>query len=338
MDRKTRVYNAMMGKPVDRIPFSFWYHFTGDHAKGEACVKAHMDYYQRSKVDYMKIMSDGFMGPQAYDVQKVSDWAKIKPLGKNCDYYRGQVERAKRINEELKGDCLTFYNIFAPFTIMRWAGDEMVMAHLREDEQTTRKGLEVITEDVATLVRGLIEEAGCTGIYLSLQAGEKTRFTYDEYRRIVMPSDLTALNAANALSDINIAHLCGWAGDANNLELWRDYPARAFNWAISIDKMSLIEGREFFGGKTTVIGGFDNRKEALLYKNGTKEEIKAFAKKIVLDYEAACGTRDGLIIGADCTIWFDVDDTRFAWVLEALEEIWPAGKIWYCPRGGVRIQ
>lgn len=320
MDKRTRVLNALSGKPVDRVPFSFWYHFTGERAKGEACVKAHMDYYRRAKVDYMKIMSDGFAGPMDYDVKKASDWKNIKPLSKNSEYYRGQVERAKRINDELQGDCLTFYNVFAPFSVMRWSGDEMIMEHLREDEQSTLKGLGIIAEDVQTLARGLIEEGGCTGIYMALQGAEKKRFTYDEYRAFVAPSDLAVLNAARDAGGINIAHLCGWAGDPNNLAVWRDYPAQAFNWAIYIDNMTLVEGREFFGGKA-VIGGFDNRKDALLYKNGSKDEIKAFAKKIVLDYEKAFGNRDGLIVGADCTIWFDVDDTRFAYVLEALEEL-----------------
>lgn len=321
MDKKTRVRNAMMGQPVDRTPFSFWYHFSGENAKGDACVKAHMDYYRRAKVDYMKIMSDGFGGPMDYGVKKASDWAKIKPLHKDSEYFRGQVERAKKINDALQGDCLTFYNIFAPFSVMRWAGDQMVMEHLREDEKSTLSGLSAIAEDVATLARGLIEEGGCTGIYMALQGAERDRFTVDEYKRLISPSDLQVLSAANAVSEINIAHLCGWAGDKNNLEVWRDYPARAFNWAIYIDDMTLVEGRKFFGGDKTVIGGFDNRRDALLYKNGTKDEIKAFTKGIVDAYEKAYGNNQGLIVGADCTIWYDVDDTRFAYVLEALEEI-----------------
>ncbi len=321
MDKKTRVWNAMFGKPVDRVPFSFWYHFTGDDAQGEGCVRAHMAYYARTNVDYVKIMSDGFAGPTEYGVGKASDWANIRPMGKGCEYYRGQVERAKRVNDALQGDCPTFYNIFAPFSVMRWAGDAMVMAHLREDETSTLQGLSVIAEDVATLARGLIEEGGCTGIYMALQGAEKNRFSGEEYRRLVMPSDLAVLNAANAVSEINIAHLCGWAGDPNNLEVWRDYPARAFNWAIFIDKMDLVEGRKFFGGDRTVIGGFDNRRGTLLHESGSKEEIKAFAKKTVEDYVAAYGGNEGLIIGADCTIWLDVDDARFRWVLEALEEL-----------------
>ena len=119
---------------------------------------------------------------------------------------------------------------------------------------------------------------------------------------------------------MNIAHLCGWAGDANNLEIWKDYPAKAFNWAIFIEGMNLVEGKKFFGGKT-VIGGFDNRKGMLLHSSGTKEEVKTFAKKTVRDYVRAYGNNQGLVIGADCTIWFDVDDSRFRWVLEALEEM-----------------
>ncbi len=84
--------------------------------------------------------------------------------------------------------------------------------------------------------------------------------------------------------------------------------------------MGLAEGRRFFGGRT-VIGGFDNRRGGLLHSAGTKEEVKAFAKKTVRDYVRACGSDRSLVIGADCTVWLDVDDSRFRWVLEALEEL-----------------
>ena len=95
------------------------------------------------------------------------------------------------------------------------------------------------------------------------------------------PATFKVLAGAKEVRDMNIAHLCGWAGDANNLEVWKDYPAKAFNWAIFIENMDLIEGRKFFGGKT-VIGGFDNRRGHMLHSSGTREEIKEFTKKTVL--------------------------------------------------------
>ncbi len=321
MNKKERLENAFNGKSVDRVPFSFWYHFN-EKIGSDNGLKAHMDYYRSTGVDYMKIMSDGYDAPADYSgVKTASDWRHIPHGGKNSLYYTGQLDRVKRINDALQGDCCTFYNIFAPFSLMRHGDrEQMVMQHLKDDRESVLEGLKIISEDVLELTRALLTEGGCTGIYMALQGGEKWRFSPEEYASIVAPSDLAVLNGAREIRDMNIAHLCGWAGDANNLEIWKDYPAKAFNWAIFIEGMDLVEGKKFFGGKT-VIGGFDNRPGKLLHSAGTREEVKTFAKKTVRDYARAYGNTNGLVIGADCTIWYDVDDSRVRWVLEALEEM-----------------
>lgn len=60
MDKRTRVFNAMDKKPVDHVPVGFWYHFGGEQAKGEGCVKAHIDYVKDCDLDILKIMCDGY--------------------------------------------------------------------------------------------------------------------------------------------------------------------------------------------------------------------------------------------------------------------------------------
>jgi len=60
MDKRTRVFNAMDKKPVDHVPVGFWYHFAGEQAKGEGCVKAHVDYVKDCDLDILKIMCDGY--------------------------------------------------------------------------------------------------------------------------------------------------------------------------------------------------------------------------------------------------------------------------------------
>lgn len=80
-----------------------------------------------------------------------------------------------------------------------------------------------------------------------VQGGEYNRFTPEEYRTLITPSDLYVLEHANRYSKRNILHCCGWAGIKNNLEVWKDYPAAVFNWAVYIEGMDLKEGRECFG-------------------------------------------------------------------------------------------
>ncbi len=311
MNKTERVKNALWGKPVDRVPVSFWHHFDGADAVGQGCVDAHMRYYKATNVDYIKVMSDGISYSLTETITSASDWRKVKPQGRKSAFIADSVDRAKRLNDALQGDCLTFYNIFAPFSMIRNAtSDDMVMSHLKEDEQAVLSATAAIAEDGAELARLLIKEGGCAGIYLALQAGETWRFSAEEYARIVRPSDLMVLSEANRHSDVNIAHLCGWAGDANNMDIWKNYPSRAVNWATCIENIDLCAGRDLFPGKA-IIGGFDNRKNSLIC-TGKKEDIQAFARRLIADF----GTT-GLLIGADCTLPATIDPERVRWVVEA---------------------
>jgi len=101
-----------------------------------------------------------------------------------------------------------------------------------------------------------------------------------------------------------------WFGDADKIHIdgWQ-----VINWAVGPEGISLAEGREIFGGRT-VLGGFENGKNGLLY-TGDKAAIQAETKRII----AETGTT-GLVIGADCTIPSDIDEERIEWVREAAAE------------------
>ena len=107
----------------------------------------------------------------------------------------------------------------------------------------------IVAQDAAELSRQLIEEAGCDGIYYCVQNAEKFRFTYEEYRELVTPSDLEVLKIANHYSTNNILHCCGWAGDQNRMEVWQDYPAKAVNWAIYVEKNGFKRRKRIFPWK-----------------------------------------------------------------------------------------
>ena len=121
-------------------------------------------------------------------------------------------------------------------------------------------------------------------------------------------------DCANSYSQYNMSHLCAWAGDKNRLDLWKNVPVKAVNWAVFIEEMSLSEGREFFGGKTCV-GGFDNRPQGIL-NTGTKEEIEAEVKRLV---EAS--SKRGYIIGPDCSIHDELPEERIKWIVDAARKL-----------------
>ena len=319
MDKRERVLACMNHLTVDRPPVGFWFHFSDEQKMGAACVQAHLDYYNHVDVDLAKIMCDGYFdypNPLAQSVQKASDWYHLKPLGKNHPFLREQVDRAKAVKDGLKDDMCVFYNVFAPFSSIRYGtSDELVMAHLREDPQAVAYALGIIAEDNSTLCELLMTEAGCDGIYYCVQGGEKDRMTGETYRAYVTPSDKAVLSHANKFSPYNILHCCGWAGIPNRLENWQDYPAKVINWAVFIEEMDLVCGRAFFGGKT-VLGGCDNRKTGVLY-TGSKAEVQSFVRKLVSSFDQDTG----YMIGADCTLPADIDKKRIQWVIEAVNSL-----------------
>ena len=316
MNKRLRVLRAMDKKEVDHVPVGFWHHFSGGQAIGEACVKAHLDYYSYADADLMKIMCDGYFPyPIEIDVNKAADWYNLKPLGKDHPYIQEQVRRVKRIKEETGDERAVFYNVNAPFSSLRnGAGDELVMAHLKEDKGAVMHALGVVAQDNAAICELCIDEAKADGIYMPVQGGELYRFSYDEYREMITPSDLYVLNHANKFSDYNILHACGWAGDKNRLEVWRDYPAKTINWAVFVEEVSMEQGREYFGGRCC-LGGFQNTRPGILFY-GTKKEIQDYARNLIASFG-----KIGLIIGADCTIPAEVPNERIKWVVEAAREL-----------------
>ncbi len=324
MDKRTRVLNALNKQPVDHVPAGFWYHFAGEEAVGEGCVQAHLRYFRETDLDFIKVMCDGYFPyPITEKIEKASDWRKIQPIGKDHPFISEQVWRAKRVVEEAGKDCCVFYNVFAPFSSIRFgAGEELVMKHIKEDPLAVMHALDVIAQDNADLAERLITEAGCDGVYYCVQGGEIGRFTHEEYRKWIMPSDLYVLERANRYSENNIMHCCGWAGAKNDLTLWQNYPVKCINWAVYVEEMPLEEGRSFWGGRA-VLGGFQTQHidaactqyEGILY-TGTKEEVQAFTRETILKYGKL-----GLMLGGDCTIASFIDYERLRWVVEAARQV-----------------
>lgn len=318
MNKRERVLAALNNLPVDRPPVGFWFHFQADQGVGEACVKAHLDYYNHIDVDMVKIMCDSYFdypNPVAKSVRSPQDWYGMQPLGPDSPFIREQVARAKAVKAGLKDDMVVIYNVFAPFSLIRFGtSDELVTRHLQEDPKAVQYALDVIARDAALLSELLIREAGIDGIYYCVQGGEKDRMSVETYRRLIGPSDRAVLEHANRFSENNVLHCCGWAGIPNHLEDWQDYPAKAINWACFIEDMDLTQGKAFFGGKC-VLGGFDNRPGGVLF-SGTRGEVEACTRALV----QKAGTT-GVILGADCTLPANIDKERIGWVVEAVRSL-----------------
>lgn len=325
MNKRERVLQVLSGKAADRVPASFWFHFSGEESQGEACVKAHLDYYRANDLDFIKIMSDGLNYPIRVRINSAEDWFKLEPLPENDPFFTDSVERCRRINQELDGECCTFFNVFSPFNIVRerdvftpealqgrsW--DATVMAHLQENEAALAHAMSVIGDDLAKLAIAVIKQGGCEGIYQSVQGAERGRMDAETYARVISPHELKILQAANSASSNNMLHMCSWAGNPNHLSYWKDYPTRVKNWGAGVEGVSLRDGLTMFPG-SVLMGGLDNRKDHPLYK-GPKEAIVAAVKAVLEEMSGV-----PFILGADCTVPADINQQHIKYVMETLKE------------------
>lgn len=325
MSKRELVLNAFNNQEVERVPVGFWFHFAADafFDSSEETVKrniaGHQKYVDEFHPDFLKLMSDGFFGYPNEAIKKIKTAADLDRIEKEDagKWIQGQVDLVRELTGRFQKEVASFYNIFAPATylslLLESAGNELTVAQLaKENPKGLARVLDLIAKDVALLSRRVIAEGGADGIYLSVRNIDGV--SNADYLDVIAPSELAVLENANAVSRYNILHICGYEGHRNDLSTYVDYPARIVNWAVTVENVSLSEGKKLFDGKA-VIGGFNNTTDGVLYK-GSKEEIEAETARLIAD----AGTT-GVILGADCTIPSDTPLEHLSWVREKAKEV-----------------
>jgi uroporphyrinogen decarboxylase len=339
-DKRQLVWDALNNRDTERVPVGFWFHFASekefyrgldDEAVVRKNIDGHLKFYEAFKPDFVKLMSDGFFGyPNAAiaNAKSARDLAGVKPIGSDHPWIEKQVSLAKSLTAKFASEVFTFYNIFGPATTFKFLlgnggdGNRAFADLIAEDPKAVRRALDVIANDLSILAGRVIEEGGADGIYLSVQNVQDNRVSPAQYRSVIAPSEKSVLRAANRAGEsaraknakragaANILHICGYEGSRNDLSLYRDYGAKAINWAVTVEGVSLAEGKRLFGGKA-VIGGFANGKGSLIHA-GSRESIEAYAAGLL-----SGSGRTGVIVGADCTVPSDIDLARLEWVRAA---------------------
>ncbi|MDU4960314.1 MAG: uroporphyrinogen decarboxylase family protein [Sporomusaceae bacterium] len=322
--KRELVRAALNNEPVDRVPVGFWHHFLENPEQTEglgqpevaaANLAGHSKFYQAFKPDFVKIMSDGFFHypyKPLYTFTSVKEAAAIAPIGADAPWIEEQVKLVKAATALFGGEVLSFYNIFAApryleFTYTAGNANDNFVRLLQKDKAALKHILDVMSEDLALLAKRVIADGGADGIYLSVQNIPRPEVTRQIYEEVIAPAEKKILAAANAVSDTNILHICGYEGNRNDLTWYKDYAVKAINYAAVVEGVSLSEAKRIFGGRT-VIGGLDNTRNSPLYK-GSRAEVDALTEAIIKD-----AGKTGVIIGADCTVPEDIDLQRLNWV------------------------
>jgi uroporphyrinogen decarboxylase len=323
MTNKERVINAFNNRPVDRIPVGFWFHFLpGDVMNdaldkpelGQKNIDGHRAFINTFHPDFVKIMSDGYFHypiGKREDFQSPADLKKIFIHDKNHPWVKAQVELVKSV-VSLQKETAYFYNFFSPQgNLQKFLGDEAFYSFLAQEPEAVSKALNDISQGLLVLAEQLIRIGGADGVYFSVSNPNAEKISDETYLKYITPSEKLFLSGVEKISENNILHICGYNGKRNNLELYKDYPAKSVNWAVNVENVSLASGKKLFGGRA-VIGGFANPPGSLIH-TGSQEEISAFARKII---EEAGST--GILVGADCTIPSDTPLEHLEWVRQSV--------------------
>ncbi|WP_367342366.1 uroporphyrinogen decarboxylase family protein [Limosilactobacillus sp.] len=328
------VLKVLRGQGNGVVPASFWRHFADneftnafeDPSVIKINLDGHRDYLAQVDVDFVKTMLDGYFPYPFRGVDDPNDphsLAKIQPLADDDPWISQQVDLARQ-QKQLVGDKPIFVTMFSPMYLFKWAliqhyVDPLLLADHRfadlyeKDPELVKHVLDVIAHDLGKVAKAVMQ-TGIDGIYYSTQSVQDDRLNNSHFFTQVMePTDQLVQEAINAVSPLNILHICGFDGAYNHLDWFTDYPLQVINWATKTDGYSLAKGQKLFGGRP-VLGGLDNSTKGVLYR-GNEEEIKDAVHRLIDE----AGSH-GVIIGADCTVPRDINYDHLRWAIEAAHE------------------
>lgn len=328
INKRELLRKAFDNEEVDRVPVGFWHHFVlgedqfiglEDKSILDKVIQGHVDYFNTTNPDMMKLMNEGFMGYppiMGNKFETAEDLKKVKSIGPDHPWITEQIKHVRKLVNLFGDKVMTFYNVFAPLQVMRIRFDFLDLdfdrfVYLAENfpEEFHQAGME-IQKDIKILVEKLLTETDLDGIYYCVQNIQSEKYDLETYNKYIRPTEIEVLDVANKHSDYNILHICGYANYKNDLSFYKDYEAKVYNWATFTEEVSIKEGREIFKDKA-ILGGFDNNPGTLI-DTGSPEELEAFVKELIDE-----NGYKGFIIGADCSIPNDIDDRQVRYISDA---------------------
>ena len=271
----------------DYIPAAFFLHFDNAYHEGKSAVDKHLEFFHATGMDFVKIQYEQPF-PASTPIRKPEDWAHA-PLCSG-EFFEAAIRVVEGLVKAAKSEALVIMTLYSPFMWAAHLAD--ITNHLKEDPEAAKKGLEIMTENVRTLVRGC-KQAGVDGFYASSQGGEAFRFPdMDIFQKYIKPTDLAVWEELSSCT-FNILHVCDYEGGYRDLTPFLDYPGHVVNSSLKIGDQTLtpkdasqLFGRPFMGGM--------ERKGILA--TGSMETIRRAAT------DTLSQAPERFILAADCTV------------------------------------
>ena len=279
----------------DFVPAAFFIHFDKSRHFGQAAVEKHLEYFRATDMDFVKIQYERTFPPRP-EIVKPKDWKKMPSYG--LDFYEPQLEAVRGLVRAAKKEALVLVTLYSPFMCAgHTAGLPLVTAHLQQDPEPVRKGLEAITDSLMRFVKECIR-LGVDGFYASTQGGEAGRFRSPGlFEKYVKPFDLILMNEIHRSCMFNILHVCDYNGPYADLSPFLDYPGHVVNCnpQLTSGKLTWNEIARMF--RRPCMGGMDRHGTIV---SGSKGEIDEAVRHVLREASRP------FVLGADCTLPSDI--------------------------------
>jgi uroporphyrinogen decarboxylase len=271
MTKIERLRATLAGKPVDRPPFSIWYHFGTQHASPERTAQAHLEFFEAYDLDLLKAMNDyDYPMPAGMEVMATADDLKrLTPLDVSRTPLGQQLKAIELIARALRGKALFVDTVFNAWNTLKRNLVKEAMAGLMADHpEVVLTALGVINFTLIQYALASLER-GSAGIFLSVPA-TKESLSLEQYEKFMRPFDLEFLRAIQGKGECHILHA---HGEKLYFDRLLDYPVQAISWADLNGGPTLTEARK----KTslTLMAGLDHVKFPYLSAKTIRDQVKS---------------------------------------------------------------
>lgn len=264
MTSRERVDLALKGEPLDRPPYTFYYHFGLENEPCERHAAATLDFHRKFGVDVVKVMSD-FPYPKP-----VGEWFTPRVVD---NPFPQQIKALELIRDGLAGNTYFIETIFNSWNQAEKLSSKEEVARLKEENpQALLDALEAISKSQASHAKKAVE-AGAAGIFLAIANADFGLMTEEEYAEFSEPFDRMILDAVPD-APLNTLHL---HGDKVYLHRFHGgWPASAIQYSTHATGVPIEKFRASYGG--VLMGGIDETKFRTLSQQDIAAQWKAVAE------------------------------------------------------------
>src|SRR4026208_1011070 len=119
------------------IPAAFFLHFDKACHREQAAIEKHLEFFHATGMDFVKIQYEQQFPPST-PIRKPEDWA-YAPLCSE-EFFEETIQVVEGLVKAAKSDALVIMTLYSPFMWAAHLGD--ITAHLQEDPEAAKKGLE----------------------------------------------------------------------------------------------------------------------------------------------------------------------------------------------------